>query len=191
MKATVRRWHSQIEEIEYEGGRRVDPPHRRVIVAAVVANPYAGQWQDDLSELIDLGEQLSAELTARAQALLGNPVRAFGKAAIVGSAGEIEHVSAVVHPRFGQPLRAATDGAALLQSIKKRGGPGTVVDVPLSHYRDMAVRSHFDSTSVMVPDAPLPDEMVIALAVADGPRAHQRIGGKTEADLTNAPKEQS
>jgi hypothetical protein len=182
----VRRWHSSLEEIEVEGGRRIAPPLRRVVVAAVVTNPFAGRFEDDLTELIDLGELLSVELTARATALLGQPVTSYGKAGIVGTTGELEHLSAVLHPKFGQPLRKAVGGEAILQSTKKRGGPGVTIDIPLSHILEMRIRSHFDATTFMVPDAPLPHEMVICLAVAGGERAHQRVGGLTVAEAAGA-----
>jgi len=182
--ATVRRWHSVVEEILVEGGRPVDPPLRRVVVAAVITNPQAGTFQDDLTELIDLGEELSVELTTRAQQLLGDPVTSYGKAGIVGTAGELEHLAAVLHPKFGQPLRAAVGGVAILQSTKKRAAPGASIDIPLSHIQDMRIRSHIDSTTFMVPDAPLPGEMVICLAVANGERPHQRVGGMTVKDST-------
>ena len=185
----MRRWHSSLEEIELEGGRPVDPPLRRVVVAAVVANPLAGRYHDDLTDLIDLGERLSIELTGRAQALLGQPVTSYGKAGIVGTAGELEHLAAVLHPKFGQPLRKAVGGEAILQSTKKRGGPGVPIDIPLSHILEMRIRSHFDSTTFMVPDAPLPDEMVICLAVAGAERAHQRVGGLTLAQAVAAGAE--
>lgn len=181
---TVRRWHSAIEEICMEGGRPVDPPLRRVVVSAVVTNLLAGKFQDDLSELIDLGETLSIELVTRAQQLLGDRITSYGKAGIVGTAGELEHLAAVLHPKFGQPLRAAVGGVAILQSTKKRAGPGATIDIPLSHILEMRIRSHIDSTTFMVPDAPLPDEMVICLAVAGGPRPHQRVGGITVEDAT-------
>jgi len=180
----VRRWHSAVEEILTEGGRAVDPPLVRVVVSAVVSNPMAGAFYEDLSELIDLGEALSAQMVNRAQRLLAAPITSYGKAGIVGTAGEIEHLAAVLHPKFGQPLRAAVGGVAILASTKKRGLPGSTIDIPLSHILNMRVRSHFDSTTFMVPDAPLPDEMVICLAVAGGERPHQRVGGMTVADAT-------
>lgn len=179
---TVRRWHSVIEEIESEGGRIVEPVLRRVVVAAVINNPLAGKWQEDLAVLIDAGETLGAELIRRAKDLLGMPVTSYGKAGIVGVDGELEHLSAVLHPKFGQPVRAAVDGVAILQSTKKRGAAGVPVDVPLSHIKAILIRSHFDAVTFAIPDAPLPREMVICLAVSGGARAHQRVGGLTETE---------
>ena len=177
---SVRRWHSVIEDIEVEGGRAVEPVLRRVVVAAVINNPLVGEWQEDLTVLIDAGEALGAELMLRAKDLLGMPVTSYGKAGIVGVDGELEHLSAVLHPKFGHPVRSAVDGVAILQSTKKRGAAGVGVDVPLSHIKAMMIRSHFDAITFSVPDAPLPKELVICLAVSGGPRAHQRVGGLTE-----------
>lgn len=179
---TVRRWHIVIEDIETEGGRSLDPVLRRVVVAAVINNPLVGQWQEDLTVLIDAGETLGAELMRRAKDLLGMPVTSYGKAGIVGVDGELEHLAAVLHPKFGHPVRSAVDGVAILQSTKKRGAPGVAVDIPLSHVKAMMIRSHFDATTFAVPDAPLPNELVICLAVSGGPRAHQRVGGLTETE---------
>lgn len=185
LSAHIRRWHCTAEEIWAEGGRILATPLKRVIVAAVVTNPCAGVYRDNLDELIDLGEQLSLVMTGRAQSLLGAPVVAYGKAGIVGTNGEIEHVAAILHPKFGQPLRKAVNGHAILQSTKKRSGPGATIDIPLSHITDMKVRSHMDSTTFFVPDAPLPDELVVCLAVSAGERPEQRIGGLTESDASS------
>jgi Amino acid synthesis len=166
-------------ELREEAGRTPDRPVRKAAAAAVLRNPYAGRYVEDLSELADAGEELSQLLSAKAvDALDGHSVESYGKAAIVGTAGEIEHAAALLHPKFGSPLRDAVKGGrALIPSAKKRAGPGAAIDVPL-HYKDAAyVRSHFDAMEVRLPDAPHADELVVVVAVADGGRPLARIGG--------------
>lgn len=179
---SVRRWHSVIEEIEIEGGKPLATPLRRVIVAAVITNPFAGTWADDLEQLIEIGAVLGTQLARRATALLGQPATSFGKAGIVGVQGELEHLAAVLHPKFGHSVRAMVGGNSILQSTKKRSVAGASIDIPFSHITAMMIRSHVDATTFSVPDAPLPNEMLICLALAGGERAHQRVGGLTEAD---------
>ncbi len=176
----IRRFYAVTDETVREGGRAVGRPVKRVGVAAVIANPLAGRYGADLEELIGFGEELGGVLTGRALALLGEPGESFGKAAIVGLAGELEHAAALLHPKFGAPMRAALGGgAAIIPSAKKMGGPGDAIDVPL-HYKDAAfVRSHFDAIEVRVPAAPREDEIVVIAAVAHGGRPFARVGGLT------------
>ena len=174
-----------VEEIFREGNRPVDPPLRRVAAVAVVRNPYAGQYEEDLSSLIEVGEDLGSLLAEKAVDALGpGQVDSYGKAGIVGSAGELEHVAALIHPRLGRPLREAVGGGkAIIPSAKKRGAPGTSIDVPL-HYKDAAyVRSHYDAMEVRIADAPASDEIVIAVAVTNGGRPHARIGGLQKGEV--------
>jgi hypothetical protein len=175
----VRRYYSVVEEVHEEGGRPLERPLKRVAVAAVILNPYAGRYEEDLSLLYTLAEELGKELGQRAVALLGGDApESFGKAAIVGVDGEREHAAAMMHPTLGGPLRKAVSGGkAIIPSAKKLGGPGASIDIPL-HYKDaMFVRSHFDGMELRIPDAPRADEIVIAIAVTNGGRPHARVGG--------------
>jgi len=173
----VRKWVSQVEDILRDGERPVEPPLRRVVVAAVISNPYANKWSDSLESLIDAGEVLASELTTRAQELLDAPIEAYGKGGIVGEHGELEHVAAVLHPKFGAPTRQLSEGVSILPSVKKLGGVGAAIDIPVHHKKAMLVRSHFDAVEFRVGDAPRADELLIALAVTGGPRPHARVGG--------------
>lgn len=175
------------EETHHEAGLEIKPPTRKAAAIAVCANPYAGQRQEDLEVLIDLGQRLGWMLGKRAVALLGiepGLVHSFGKAAIVGEDGELEHAAAILHPKLGTPLRAAVEkGAALIPSSKKRGGMGTAIDVPLNHKDAAYVRSHFDAMEIRVPDAPRRDEIVVAIVLTDGGRPLPRIGGLDIRDI--------
>jgi len=168
------------EEILEDGGRPLVRPLTKVAALAVIDNPFAGRFVEDLAPLIKTGEELGDLLGRRAVAALGAPVHSFGKAAVVGERGEYEHAAAILHPTLGAPFRAAVDGgAAIIPSAKKLGGPGASIDVPL-HYKDAAfVRSHFDAMEVRLADAPRADEILVALVVTDGGRPHPRIGGLT------------
>ncbi len=172
-----------VEETHQEGGNAIDPPTRKAAAIAVVWNPYVGHEASDLSELIELGEQLGGLLGDRAVAALGiapGDVQSYGKAAIVGADGELEHAAAILHPKLGAPLRRAVGkGAALVPSAKKRGGLGTTIDVPLGHKDAAFVRSHFDGMEIRVHDAPRRDEIVVAVVVTDSGRPIPRIGGLT------------
>jgi len=175
----IRKVVTLIDETRREAGRNVVPPIRRVITAAVLTNPFAGRYVDDLEELMEASVELAGALAMEAVGYLdGRDVHSYGKGGIVGMDGELEHVAAMLHPRFGAPLRDACGGGkAIIPSAKKRGGPGTPLDVPL-HYKDAAfVRSHFDAAELRVVDAPAADELVIAVAVTDGGRPHPRVGG--------------
>lgn len=177
----VRKYVTIIEETLIEGGKEVSPPTRKAAAIAVIKNPFAGKYVEKLDELIDIGEALGGILGKKAvEALKIAPEKAesYGKAAIVGISGELEHAAAILHPKLGTPLREAVGGGkAIIPSAKKMGGAGTEIDVPL-HYKDAAfVRTHFDAMTVRVPDAPRPDEIVVVIAVTDSGRPHARIGG--------------
>ena len=182
----IRKIVTILEETHAEGGRQVDPPTRKAAAVAVVRNPYAGQFQADLEVLIDLGERLGWQLGHRAVAALGiepHQAQSYGKAAIVGEDGELEHAAAILHPKLGAPLRKAVEkGAALVPSAKKRGGMGTPIDVPLGHKDAAYVRSHFDAMEVRIPDAPRRDEILVAVVVTDSGRPFPRIGGLEAKD---------
>ena len=181
MSARIRRIITVVEEVRAEGARPVDPPTRRAAAIAVIHNPYAGRYVDDLSELIAVGEALGDILPRRAVAALGiagDGIESFGKAAAVGAEGELEHAAAILHPKLGAPFRQVVGkGAALIPSSKKRGGMGIPLDIPLGHKDAAKVRSHFDGMEVRVPDAPRDDEIVVAIAVTDSGRPLPRVGG--------------
>jgi hypothetical protein len=177
----VRKYVTIVEETVIEGEKKVDPPTRKAAAIAVIKNPFAGKYVEKLESLIDIGEALGGILGKKAvEALKIAPEKAesYGKAAIVGVDGELEHAAAILHPKLGTPLRDAVGGGkAIIPSAKKMGGPGTEIDIPL-HYKDAAfVRSHFDAMSVRVQDAPRSDEIVVAIVVTDSGRPHPRIGG--------------
>ncbi len=178
----VRKIWSQVEQTETVVGRRDDGgPLRKVAVCAVVENPYAAAgFAADLSEVIDGSRALGTLLGDRAVALLGEPVASYGKGAVVGIAGEQEHGNAALTSAFGDALRAAVGGgAAWITSATKVGGPGCSIDVPLAYKDDIWVRSHYDACEVRIPDAPLPDEIVVIAAVANRGRINARLGGRT------------
>jgi hypothetical protein len=181
MPAQIRKIVVQVEETRIEMGRPIDPPTRKALAMAVIHNPCAGTYVDSLDELTAIGEELGALLGERCVAALGiDPGRAhsYGKAAIVGEAGELEHAAAILHPKLGAPLRKAVEkGAALVPSAKKRGGLGTAIDVPLGHKDAAFVRSHFDAMEARIGDAPRANEIVVAIVVTDSGRPLPRIGG--------------
>jgi hypothetical protein len=180
-KAKIRKIVTVVEETLQEGGRPVDPPTRRAAAIAVIANPFAGQYVDDLTQLMDIGEELGGLLAERAVAALGiegAKAQSYGKAAAVGENGELEHAAAMLHPKLGAPFRKVlTKGAALIPSSKKRGGLGTVLDIPLGHKDAAFVRSHFDGMEVQINDAPRANEIMVAVAVTDSGRPLPRVGG--------------
>ena len=187
MKASIRKIVVQMDEIHREMGRDVSPPTRRAVAMAVIANPCAGRYQEDLTELIDIGEELGWLLGERCVQALGiRPAQAesYGKAAIVGEGGELEHAAAILHPKLGAPLRKAVEkGAALVPSAKKMGTLGTAIDVPLGHKDAAYVRSHFDAIEARVGDAPRPNEIVVAVAVTDSGRPLARVGGLSSHEI--------
>jgi hypothetical protein len=179
--AKIRKLVVQVDETRLEMNRPVDPPTRRALAMAVIENPYAGRYAETLDELVAIGEELGALLGQRCVQALGiapGQAQSYGKAAIVGEAGELEHAAAILHPKLGAPLRAAVEkGAALVPSAKKRGGLGTAIDVPLGHKDAAFVRSHFDAMEARVSDAPRANEIVVAVVVTDSGRPLPRIGG--------------
>jgi hypothetical protein len=181
MTAHIRKIIVQVDETRLEMGRAVTPPTRRALAMAVIANPYAGRYSENLDELITIGEELGALLGQKCVQALGiepGQAHSYGKAAIVGEAGELEHAAAILHPKLGAPLRAAVEkGAALVPSAKKLGGMGTAIDVPLGHKDAAFVRSHFDAMEARVSDAPRAQEIVVAVVVTDSGRPLPRIGG--------------
>lgn len=183
----IRKIVTTLEETLIEGDVVLPHPFRKASAVAVVANSASGRYVEDLSELMDLGEQLGDILPRRAVALLGIPgdqVESFGKAVIVGAEGEFEHAAAIMHPKLGAPFRAVLGkGDALIPSAKKRANIGAVIDVPLGHKDHARVRSHFDAMEVRIPDAPKKHEMVVAIAVTDSGRPLARVGGMRKEDI--------
>ena len=182
MSATkIRKLAVLLEETFTEADQEVRPPVRKAAALAVIQNPFAGKYVVDLSPLFELGAEMGELLGKRAVQALGAPaekVQSYGKAAIVGADGELEHCAAILHPKLGKPLRIAVGGGeAIIPSANKSGGPGTAIDVPL-HFKDDEWRfPNFDSMEVRMPDAPRADEIVVAVVVTDSGRPHARVGG--------------
>lgn len=187
MSAIIRKIVTVVEETLMEGGRDVSPPTRRAAAIAVIDNPFAGKFVDDLAPLIAIGEELGELLAARAVTALGiegSKAQSYGKAAAVGEDGELEHAAAILHPKMGAPVRKVLGkGAALIPSSKKRGGLGTVLDIPLGHKDAAFVRSHFDGMEVQINDAPRANEIMVAVAVTDSGRPLPRVGGLTIEEI--------
>lgn len=180
----VRGWYSVVQETLHDGGEPGEPL-LRAACAVVFKNPFAGTYTRDLSPLTAPSGALARELGRRAAALLGGrEVQSYGKGGLVGTAGEQEHVVACVTTIFGNGFRNVIGGGeAWISSITKSGAAGTSIDIPLAHKDELYIRSHYDSITITIPDAPRPDELVICVAVASGGRVHQRVGGKTIAEL--------
>jgi hypothetical protein len=181
MKARIRKIAVFVEETLEEMDQAVNPPTRRAAAVAVIENPCAGKYVADLTELMDIGEELGDLLTRRAVAALGiegPKAESYGKAAAVGENGELEHAAAILHPKLGAPVRKVLGkGAALIPSSKKRGGLGVPLDIPLGHKDAAFVRSHFDGMEVRINDAPRANEIMVAVAVTDSGRPLPRVGG--------------
>ena len=187
MKTAIRKLIVQVDETRLEMGQQIQPPTRRAVAIAVIANPFAGRYAENLDELSDIGAELGKLLGEKCVAALGiapSEAESYGKAAIVGEAGELEHAAAILHPKLGAPLREAVEkGAALVPSAKKMGGLGTAIDVPLGHKDAAFVRSHFDAIEARVSDAPRANEIVVAVAVTDSGRPLPRIGGLQKNEI--------
>ena len=183
----IRKLVTFVEETRLEMGRAVDPPTRRAATVAVIENPFAGVFEEDLTELITMGEALGSLLSERTVMALGVPasaVESYGKAAAVGENGELEHAAALLHPNFGAPVRKLLGkGAAIIPSSKKRGGPGLALDIPLGHKDAAFVRSHFDGMEVRINDAPRANEIMVALAFTNSGRPLPRVGGLAKQEI--------
>ena len=183
MTAKIRKIAIFLDETHVEAGQTIDPPTRRACAVAVIDNPFASRFEHDLEPLMAIGAELGALLGERAVSALGiapGKVESYGKAALVGENGELEHAAALLHPRLGAPLRKAVGkGAALVPSNKKMGGMGQPLDVPLGHKDAAYVRSHFDGMEVRLNDAPRANEILVAVAVTDSGRPLPRVGGLT------------
>src|SRR6202000_2679847 len=187
MSVIIRKIVTVVEETLLEMGQTVTPPTRRAAAIAVIENPFAGKYVEDLTPLIAIGEELGELLAQRAVAALGidgAKAQSYGKAAAIGENGELEHAAAILHPKLGAPVRKVLGkGAALLPSSQKRGGPGGALDVPLGHKDAAFVRSHFDGMEVRVADAPRANEIVVAVAVTDSGRPLPRVGGLKKDEI--------
>ena len=174
MKPQIRRIVIQIEEIHNEMGKTVDPPARKATVAAIIKNPFSGKYVENLKPLYDLSAEIGGMLAKKAVAAMDvkpSAIVSYGKGAIVGLDGEIEHAAAIMHPRFGKPVREAVEkGDDIIPSTKKIGGPGSVLVMPLTNKDSIWSFDHMDATEISLPDAPREDEIVVALAVADSGR---------------------
>lgn len=182
-KLEVRKMYTIVDETWADGERSLEKPHRKAAAVAVFKNPYAGKYQEDLTLLYTWSEELGVILTEKAVSALGiepEEVESYGKGAIVGENGELEHCAAMMHPALGKPIRTNVGGGkAIIPSAKKLGHPGAGLDVPL-HFKNAAfVRSHFDAMEVRVPDAPRADELILIVAVTDSGRPFARVGGLT------------
>jgi hypothetical protein len=182
----IRKIVTTIEDIRYEGFADLNRPIRRVAVSAVIKNPFAGRYEKDLGHLSDIGEWLGSFLTKEAVKVLGEAyIHSYGKGAIVGLDGELEHAGAILHPKLGKSMREGIGGGkAIVPSAKKAGPAGASLDVPL-HYKNAAfVRTHYDAMEVRVADAPKCDEVVVSLVYTNGGRPHPRIGGLQISEVT-------
>jgi hypothetical protein len=187
MLSNIRKLVVQVEEVHEEMGQAVVPPARRALAMVAIANPYAGRYSATLDELVAIGEELGGLLGAECVKALGiapGDAQSYGKAAIVGEAGELEHAAAILHPKLGAPLRVAVEkGAALVPSAKKMGTLGTAIDVPLGHKDAAFVRSHFDAMEARIADAPRAGEIVVAVVVTASGRPLARVGGLQASEI--------
>src|SRR6266851_9861767 len=164
------------DTVNHEGGLPARKPVTRVAACAVIRNPLAGVAREDLSELVPFGEELGTLLVREALAALPNPAVGYGKAAIVGLDGDLEHAAAILHPRMGRPMREAIGGGkAIIPSNVKVAAAGASIDVPLSDRDDVWLFDHIDTITVTVPDAPKPSEIVVVVALSDGGRPRPRV----------------
>ena len=183
----IRKWHTHIEDVlTNENGRHADgEPLRKIVIAAVILNPFAGRGVEDLSEVVNASPALGHEFARRIRQLLGDDkVESYGKACVVGADGEYEHGNAFLTSVFADPVRDAVGGGkAWVPSTGKRGGINTAIDIPLAHKDALYVRSHYDTVSVTFADAPNRDEVVIAFAFASRGRLHARLGGIKASEI--------
>jgi len=187
MEYRIRSWLAFHEEIlRNESGRAADGmPLRRFALACVLLNPYAGRFSEDLALLVQDSAQLGQEFGRRLTALVGQScIESYGKACVVGTEGEYEHGNALLTTAFADPVREAVGGGkAWIPSTGKRGGPGTTIDVPLAHKDALYVRSHYDTMTLTLSDAPAPSEVAVIFAVATRGRLHARLGGLKAGEI--------
>jgi hypothetical protein len=181
----IRKIYTNVEEVKIDGGKEIsdDKQHKRVAVCAVIENPFAGKYEDSLELLSDWGAYIAPILIKKgldAAGLKPEEVESYGKGAIVGENGELEHAAAILHPKLGKPFREAiVRGLALIPSNKKIGGMGSTLDIGLNHKDAAFIRSHFDSMEIRIQDAPMANEIVLGLVITNCGRPHPRVGGLT------------
>jgi hypothetical protein len=182
----IRKFLTVVEEIYHEGGKPVAKPLKRGAIVAVIENPFAGSYHEEITGFMKDLEPLGLDMANRLVAALGGDptvVEGYGKGIIVGQAGELEH-GALWHAPGGYAMREVLGGAkAIVPSSKKVGGPGTRLDVPVTHINASYVRSHFDAMEIGVPDGPRANEMAVVLVMTTGPRVHARSGGLKAEDI--------
>jgi hypothetical protein len=183
----VRKWFTHVEDVlTNETGQPADgPPIRRIAIAAAIHNPYAGRFSHDLSDIVAKSDQLGREIGRRAAEAAGEAaIQSYGKACVVGVAGEYEHGNAFLTQVFADPVREAVGGGkAWVPSTGKVAAAGAIIDIPLAHKDALYVRSNYDTISIGFGDAPRPDEVVIAFAFASRGRLHARLGGLTANEI--------
>jgi hypothetical protein len=185
MNINIRRTFVVVEERREEAGRPANLPLRRVAAVAVVENPYAGRYVDDLAPMIAGSARLGKELGGLALSAFGtDEVQSYGKGGIVGMNGEQEHANALLTTTFANPIRDLIGGGdAWISSFTKKAGPGAVIDVPMNHKGDVYVRSHYDGMTLVLPDAPMPDEIAVIVCLANRGRLNARVGGLTHEEV--------
>lgn len=184
MQLKVRRTFSIVEERHIEAGQAADPPLRKVAAVSILENPYAGRYVKDLSEMIEASRDLGRRMAVQALAAMAPyNVESYGKGGIVGTAGEQEHANALLTTTFADPFRDAIGKAdAWISSMTKVAGPGALIDIPMNCKDEVYVRSHYDGMSLVLPDAPLPDEIAIIFCLTNRGRINARVGGMSLAD---------
>jgi len=184
----VRKYVDLVEEIRMENGQGVNPPCRKAAAVAVIRNPFAGRYAEDLTALTEIGDALGEELSRRASKCLEiepGAVEGFGKGAVVGLGGELEHTAAVLHPKLGHAVRRVVGGGkTMMPSAAKIGGVGTPLDVPVHCKEAALVRSHFDAMTIRVEDAPRDDEILVAVILTSAGRPLARVGGLKKEEIS-------
>jgi hypothetical protein len=193
MQLELRRLITSAETRFIEAGQPAKLPLLRVVVTAVIENPYVDRYVADLSPLVEASRELGERMAQQAvKALGGTAVQSYGKAGLVGVRGEQEHANALLTTTFANPFRAAIGGAAAwISSVTKVGGPGTPIDVPLNCIDDVYVRSHYDAISLCLPDTPMPDEIALIFCLASGGRLNARVGGLSYVEAHRAASAQT
>lgn len=185
MKLVVRRSWTVIEVVREVAGQKADPPLRKVAAIAVVQNPFASGYVDDLNPLISASVELGRWLAEEIKRVIGDSeVQSYGKGGVVGMAGEQEHANALLTTTAAEPLREIVGGGkAWISSMTKVAGPNAVIDIPMNHKDEVYVRSHYDGMTLMLPGAPLPDEIAVIFCVANRGRVNARVGGLTHEEV--------
>lgn len=190
MRIKIRRSFTLLEERLEEAGQFAAQPLRRLAAVAIVENPFAGRYVEDLKPMIDSSVELGRTIAKVALATFGpHEVQSYGKGGIVGVDGEQEHANALLTTAFANPIRDAIGGGdAWISSFTKKGVPGTLIDIPMNHKDDVYVRSHYDGMSIVLPDAPMPDEIAVIFCLANRGRLNARVGGLTHEEVMTRKK---